>query len=302
MANIDACYRWAATRHGVISRPIATGFISHDFVDRLVREGKWTRRYPGVYIVSPSACAWRQELMALQWWLGDGGVVAGISAARLHDLEPCRKLEQLQFIIDRVRAAPGSVTFRRSTLRSNDIVMIDGFRVTDVHRTLLDLGRELPSTDLEAAVEDAFRRRKSSVGHLTLRLKKYGGKGVRGCAPLRKIVDNWGDKPVSQSWLALKVEQSLRVRGIPPPVREFVINDDLGAFVARVDLAWPNDRVVVDVQSRQFHEQDPDWQADKTRFNRLGSLGWTLFQVTHKHWRTERIETLAQIRRAITGK
>ena len=55
------------------------------------------------------------------------------------------------------------------------------------------------------------------------------------------------------------------------------VRDD-GAFVARLDLAWPDRRVAVEYDGA--HHRDPRQHSlDLARHNRLRALGWTVLQV-----------------------
>jgi hypothetical protein len=73
----------------------------------------------------------------------------------------------------------------------------------------------------------------------------------------------------------------------PPPdapfrasatVAQFVVRDAAG-FVARVDFAWPDARVIVEYEGRWHGESSQQVAKDRRRLNRLSAAGWTLARI-----------------------
>jgi very-short-patch-repair endonuclease len=56
------------------------------------------------------------------------------------------------------------------------------------------------------------------------------------------------------------------------------VYDDVG-FVARVDFAWPEQRVAVEYEGR-WHGERQHVATDRRRLNRLTAAGWTVIFVT----------------------
>jgi hypothetical protein len=54
--------------------------------------------------------------------------------------------------------------------------------------------------------------------------------------------------------------QLVRRAGLADPERQYVVNDDDGCFVARVDLCWPNPGVFVELDGQQ-HRDEPIYDA-----------------------------------------
>lgn len=67
--------------------------------------------------------------------------------------------------------------------------------------------------------------------------------------------------------------RALRAAGVPPPVRQHVIRYD-GQVVARVDLAWPDARVYLELDSERHHGSWTARRRDLARQNRLTAAGW----------------------------
>lgn len=57
--------------------------------------------------------------------------------------------------------------------------------------------------------------------------------------------------------------------------------DDDGNFVGRVDLVYPDRRLILEVDSFRFHGGRMSFEHDRNRVNALGSMGWVVLHVTH---------------------
>ena len=66
--------------------------------------------------------------------------------------------------------------------------------------------------------------------------------------------------------------------GLPAPVAQFRVLDG-GRFVARVDFAWPRQRVAVEYDGL-WHGDPRQFAADRARLNRLTAAGWRVVFVT----------------------
>lgn len=73
----------------------------------------------------------------------------------------------------------------------------------------------------------------------------------------------------------------IRPAGVPVPVTQHVVLDAAGAFVARLDMAWPDELVAREYDSIAFHGPDRI-EADEARRQRLEALGWSV-EPLHRH-------------------
>ncbi len=81
------------------------------------------------------------------------------------------------------------------------------------------------------------------------------------------------------SWFERMVETCLVTHGLSGLQRQHEIRDGAGAFVARVDLAFPAVKLAVEAHSRQFHFGSRAEAFDQRRDNRLAALGWEVIYV-----------------------
>jgi very-short-patch-repair endonuclease len=70
-----------------------------------------------------------------------------------------------------------------------------------------------------------------------------------------------------------KLGRALERDGLPKLIRQHVVRDERGVFVARVDLAYPDKRLYIEFDGSQ-HADPRQRKTDLDRQNRLSALGW----------------------------
>ncbi len=126
-----------------------------------------------------------------------------------------------------------------------EVATKDGFRLTSLERTALDIARQLPY-ERAVAVLDAALHLGADPGLLDrILLEAAGRKGV----PTARVALAFADR------LAESVGESIsRVRmaevGLPAPVLQFEVFSELGTWVARTDFWWREQRVVGEFDGR----------------------------------------------------
>ncbi|MGH2829757.1 MAG: DUF559 domain-containing protein [Actinomycetota bacterium] len=297
-ASIAACMRIAASQYGVIARAqtLAAG-LSRTGLHRLLDEGAWTRVRPGVYSLwrpSGELDLWRQRLSAATLWLGPRSAVShrasllhweldGMEAAPLElSTEGHRRSHEAGLVIHRVASLPLA-----------HVASHQGLPVTSVARTLVDVATIVGPSTLELAYESARRRGLVTGDQIEDVLRRLGGRR-RGRAAIRRLLEELPAK-ATESALETLVWQLFREQGLPLPARQLEIRDPTGAFVARVDFAYPEARLVIEADGRRYHSLDPDWNRDRRRQNELTRLGWTVYRVTWRDVWNRAIAVAAEI-------
>jgi very-short-patch-repair endonuclease len=172
----------------------------------------------------------------------------------------------------------GIAIHRTRTLEAGDVVRRGPFRVTSVPRTLIDLAGVLTIEELEEAVDDALRRRLTSVPVVVERVSRSGMKGVAGIGKLRRLLEDRVGGRVSGSALESRFRRRLLAAGLPIPVAQHEIKDDSGRLIARVDFAYPHVLLALEVDGYAHHSGRRKWESDLARQNRLISAGWRLLR------------------------
>jgi hypothetical protein len=108
------------------------------------------------------------------------------------------------------------------------------------------------------------------------------GHGKKGAKALRRLLrERSPETVVPESVLERRVLTLIESAGLPPPLRQFVVRDG-GRVVARLDFAYPAQRLAIEAEGYAFHSARAVWEKDLDRRNRLQSLGWRIIHVT---WR-----------------
>jgi hypothetical protein len=149
---------------------------------------------------------------------------------------------------------------------------LDGIRVTSSSRTWLDLAGFLPAGAL-LAVTDQMLGREFPADEFPRILARSPGR--RGAAIARRILgvaDGKAGSPMESvlRWL-------IHEAGIPRPVLQYVIRDGLGRFLATVDLAWPDRRVVVEFDGN-VHRDRRVFVEDLRRQNGIVLADWRVLR------------------------
>ncbi len=158
-----------------------------------------------------------------------------------------------------------------------------GVLVTSIDRTITDLAREDTTRQLELAIDDALRKRLTSVERLAAVVYRCTGRGRAGSAKLDELLAErslWNGKVVG-SPLELAVLRFLERQRFPMPRLQHPFCDDRGNWVGNVDLAYLDEKVVLEADGVYFHSMRRDRRHDEYRDRVLESAGWKVLRV---HW------------------
>ena len=129
---------------------------------------------------------------------------------------------------------------------------------------------------LRAAIDSALRKRLVSFQALS-RLAKRGKRGCAGTVRLRQLSLEYCDRAeVSDSALESFAIELTRVLKVRPLLHHRIFRDRL--FIAEVDLAWPKERLCVELDGWRHHGSQEAFARDRTRDRKLVSFGWTVLR------------------------
>lgn len=263
----------AAGRHGVVTAAeAASAGMSPDDIRRRVRKGTLRRIHPGVLHHTAAPFTYGSRLAAAQLWGGPGSFLSHRSAGRLWELEAISG-EPVEVSITGSRTCRGVEVHR---LRAEDrprTVRIQGFVVSAADRTLLDLAGVLGRKALGLALDDALRRRLTSLDGLKATLDATGGRGRRGSRTLREaLAQRDADDPLLASRFEKKMLTILRRIG--GYVAQYEVPSPAGRFF--LDFAFPAAMLAIECHSRRWHDSHFRFEKDVARDRALKTLGWTV--------------------------
>lgn len=266
-----------ARQHGLVTRSQALRCgLSSAAIGRRLAAGQWDRVHPSVYRLVGTPPSAHQRVLA--GCLGSGGVASHRSAAWLWGLDgPFESIVEVTVPRHR-RSSPRHVVVHRSTnLEPGHVASRRGVPVTNPLRTLVDLGAVVPRPVLDRAVDDALARRLVTLDGVLVTLGQMAARGRCGVADLRASLAERTGAP--ESVLEAEMERLLVRSGLPEPVRQYEVYTG-GRFVARLDFAFPQLKLAVEVDGASTRVGREALERDDARQNSLVGLGWVVLRFT----------------------
>lgn len=249
-------------------------------IDQRVAGRRWELVYPGVYRMPGVPASWRLHLLAACLAAGEGALASHRSAAALRRLPGGDEgLVELSVPKGRRVRLPGLIVHQVRDLEQVDVTIIDAIPVTSCTRTLIDLASVVSADTLEEALDEVLRRRLTSLSRLRWRIAQLRRRGRPGIGVLRQLVEARAGGPGLDSVLETRLLRLLRRAGLPTPACQYEIRDR-GRLLARVDFAYPQARLAIEVDGYRWHSGRARWERDLGRRNALTALGWRVIHVT----------------------
>jgi very-short-patch-repair endonuclease len=264
----------AERQYGVVARRQLQEHGMHRWtVDKALARRHLLPLHRGVFAVGHRVLTYRGRWMAAVLACGPEAVISHHAAAALHDLRPLP-----QGAID--VTAP---THRRhegirthiSRVARDERTEIDRIPVTSLERTLLDYAEQATPRQLQKALDEAERRTILDLRKLQRSVDRgVGRKGLKLLtAAIANLTDHpaWTQSPAEDLFLDL-----IRAADLPLPRANVLIHTHL------VDFAWPDQKVIVEIDSFRFHSTREAFEDDRERDVDLQKLGWRVLRITDR--------------------
>jgi very-short-patch-repair endonuclease len=232
LARIAAEQRGLATR----AQLLAAG-LSRSAIRRRLAKGSLLPEHRGVYWVGHRDSSWE----------------AGYLAAYLFRLVKGEPPPPEVFTRGK-RRIRGIRTSRRQ-VDARDAAVFDGFPVTTVPRTLVDLAAVFGEEALARACHEAGVRYRTPPRQVEAVLQRWPN--APGATKLRRILR--GETRVTLSKLEKRFLELLREASLPLPQTNRVAGEH------RVDCRWPERRLTIELDSYRFHNSRYSWELDRRR-------------------------------------
>ena len=163
-------------------------------------------------------------------------------------------------------------------LHRTDRTQIGRLPVTNVARTLIDLGGVLSTRKLQNALDDALTRRLTTPSLVIAAISRNRHRRRAGSDRLELALLPWLGTSL-ESPAEAEVLRILSVQGLPAPVTQ--VTEIVGGGARfRLDFAWIDQRVALEIDGFQFHDGPDRFVSDRYRANLLTDAGWHVLRTT----------------------
>ena len=285
----------AATQHGVVAfaQLVALG-LSRQSIGRRVRAGRLHRVHQGVYAVGHKRLTQRGRWVAAVLAGGDAAVLSHRSAAALWQILPVRG--ETHVTTPRALHDRDGIEFHSQSLQFDEITERDGIPVTTVARTLVDIAASEPDYFVRAFNEAEFRRLDDEAG-LTDLLSRSPSRA--GALTIRKVLGH-AYTGITREELEHRFLVLVDKFDLPRPLLNQPLTIDGRTIYP--DAAWPDARLIVELDSRAAHETTSRFDSDRERDRFLALAGWLVVRVTWKHLTTDANRLAADLRELIDAR
>ncbi len=277
--SLESLQALATAHEGVFTsaEAVASG-LSNDEVLTLVGRGTVVRIHRGVYAFTVAGARPTFTQLARAACAATGGVASHWTAAKLHGLREAPE-RPIHVSISRQsrRRSPVGVTVHRTLLGRRTSPRPGDPPLTPPGRTLVDLaGIGVDERALHRFVNVLMSSRITTLDSLSASVGRCAG--VPGVQHARAVLRDIGgplDSVLEDQFLGL-----LRDWRLPSPMTQYPVA--VGGRHYRLDFAWPDEQLIVEVDSYAHHSSREDFERDRLRENDLVSAGWVVLRVTSR--------------------
>lgn len=284
----------ATRQHGVASHAqlLELGF-GERWIERRLWEGRLHAVHRNVYAVGHLRLTMRSRWWAAVLAYGPGVLLSHRTAAVLwgiqrhqrgpvHVTAPCGR--------QGVGRREG-IWIHRCKLAPEDRTTRDGFSVTTVARTLFDFAEIAPFEALKGAAEEADRLKLLRLVELEQVCER--GRGRRALRPVRHLLGELRPPDEGRPPLEIRFSTFIREYKLPEPIQNAQVLDH------EVDALWPAAKLIVELDSWEYHSHRAAFERDRARDPKLLIAGYRTIRVTHRRLDREAAQLAAEIRQLL---
>ena len=295
MSREVAVAELAARQHALVTLEQARdcGFTD-DAVRHQIRAGRWRRLRHGVYVVNGAPESWEQAVLGAVLASGPEAVASHLTAGVLWGFPNLQHEVTFHVSTSRPRRVrqPGVRVHRTLRFLAVEHGLHLRVPVTSLARTLVDLSGSMSVAQLGIATDFARRERNLRLADLqrcVVGLRPGPGrKPTRIHSVLRARLEHHDE---TESGLEMRVLRAIVGAGLPEPVQQYPVR--IGDRWRRVDLAYPELELAIEVDGWAHHGPRSAFDADRVRENELEIIGWDRLHFTSAFTHQQVGETVA---------
>jgi predicted transcriptional regulator of viral defense system len=273
----------AQAQHGVVARRQLVDLgLGRGAIGRRVETKRLHVIHRGVYAVGHRLISRRGWWMAGVLACGPEAVLSHRSAAVFWGILEGEGSVVSVSVRGRRRGRPG-IRMHETTVAPDERTVDAGIPVTTVARTLLDLAADLQLHELHRALERAEALRLADSTSLDALIERHPRRS--GVARLRATAREGIRPAITRSELERRFLTFVERAGLPAPRTNVWL--EVGGDWIEVDCVWSEQRVIVELDSRAFHQTAAAFERDRRRDRRAQASGWRVIRVTERAMRRE---------------
>ena len=289
--------RLARRQHGVVTRAQALDALTRHQLDHAIATTRLEPVHRGVYRVAGSPESWEQAAFAAALAGGAGAVVSFLAGAHLWNLAGFWEQARVTITVPYGRRARlhGVTVHDSQILDGPHVAQRHGIPVTSVARTLCDLTACCWQNQVGRALDDALRRKLTSLRSVQTVFDDLATRGRRRSTMMRTLLAERGPGfDPGGSDAELQMIRTLTDSGLPAPVQQHRVR--IGNRTFRLDGAYPPYLVGLEFEGFDFHSSRTAFDDRYERDRALRIAGWLIVYVTH---RTSGPRLVADVRQAL---
>lgn len=298
MLLTDELRQLAMSQDGIVTRrqALAAGASPAAIEHALGPGNAWQRIARGIYAMFTGPLQPRHRIRAALLLAGPEAVVSGAAACRAYGLRYVPQDAGPVILIPRAtrRVRSSFALVRRVSVWPN-IRVVGGIRTAAPERAVLDVCYGMTSLqDIRALLCEAVQKGLTTPERLVTALHDARWKGSK---LVRRALDDLAAG--CRSAPEYELRDLVRLSSVlSEPLWNAPLPD--APILMRPDACWPEARVVVEIDSAEWHRFGDLVEQTERRRARYAALGWTVVPVSPRRLREEPDAVLREIEAAVT--
>lgn len=268
----------AARQHTIVARrQLAARGLGRGAIDLRVGNGRLHPRHRGVYSTGQGPLTRSGHWMAALFAVGEDAALSHRAAATFRGV---MSSELIEITAPRRCVRPGIRTYQ-GTLTMDEVEVVDGIRLTTLHRTLIDLAAVLSEQRLESVMAKVARDGLTDRVPLQILLERHPRRP--GVPKIRRVLARGR---LAQAMTRSELEDAFRAYArrhrLPEPECNAHVPDRDGILM-EVDAVYRAARLAIELDSREWHDNPVSFATDRHKSRRLSVAGWQPIRVAPEH-------------------
>jgi hypothetical protein len=271
------------TQYGVVALDqLRARGVGRREIERRVRRGSLLGVAAGVYVINGSPPSTRQRMVIATVGASRRTALSHESAAELHRFH---FVPRGRVVVTIGRAGqhrrPADRVHCKEDLRPVFCCAVDGLPTTTAERTLVDLASVLWPDRLERVLDDLLATDRVVYRDLIGVFNALARRGRNGIGRLRPLLEVRGEGYVApSSTLEAGFVKLIDRFDLAQPTRQHLPPWAVADGIGRVDFAYPDRRLLIEVDGRRWHSRDQANEHDRFRDQQAVAAGWRVLRYT----------------------